>query len=654
MRLWRTAPRSPNVLAAHLAVLLFALVAVGSVLPDQTRAADGSDVRIVMVPAGTTIDRIAAIEGMAVGLVNSSIGPVDIRQKYLDISQGNRVPASVYGQPLPHFWPTPGSPIAPEDWDLVVERAERAPGRLVPGLFAATLTENRVFAGATRESSIAALMVVDTDGFVPAESSPRGKCADCPRVLVDGVWPSELVHLAADARESGELLIVIERFRPNVAFRAIGIVGAGFGGELTSGTTRTGGIVAATDIAPTVLDHFGIEVPREMNGRVITASATAAEIESGAAEGPDLARLVVLKERFETKSSRRTQIVDLTVLAWMLVAAGVAAVGRRPAARWSVPILSLSVMFLPLAVLLVGATRPSMTVEWIAVAVGAPLVSLAIFALLRDWRAVAVPCLATVAVLALDMIFGLGLVVGSVIGTSPVSGGRFFGLDNSYEIVVACLLPIGLGALMASRPSTRNGGQLCAALFVGVILAATVPFALGRFGADVGAAIVLPAAAITAAAVALRSKRVALLALVAPIIGLLALVLADLVLGTRSHLVSSVVDIESFSDLVDVIERKASQAGTSFTRKSNVVALPFVILAVGLGIWQWRRVIGWFTSRAALAGFTGAIAATIVGTIANDSGALLLIYGTAFSAAAAGFAWAQSAGPPRYAGRNSG
>ena len=41
----------------------------------------------------------------------------------------------------------------------------------------------------------------------------------------------------------------------------IGIAGPGFDGDLTSDTTRTNGYVTSTDIAPTILEHFGLAGP---------------------------------------------------------------------------------------------------------------------------------------------------------------------------------------------------------------------------------------------------------------------------------------------------------------------------------------------------------------------------------------------------------
>ena len=47
------------------------------------------------------------------------------------------------------------------------------------------------------------------------------------------------------------------------------------------------------------------------------------------------------------------------------------------------------------------------------------------------------------------------------------------------------------------------------------------------------------------------------------------------------------------------------------------------------------------------AGLIGAVVATVVGTLANDSGALLLEVGTAYLLVFVGFAWAESGQSPQ-------
>jgi hypothetical protein len=171
-------------------------------------------------------------------------------------------------------------------------------------------------------------------------------------------------------------------------------------------------------------------------------------------------------------------------------------------------------------------------------------------------------------------------------------------------------------------------------------LAAAAAFAFGAFGADVGAAIVLPAGAAVAAAVALGSRRGLVLAVLIPLACVVLLMGADLLLGDGSHLTRSVLDAGGLSEAGDVFERRIRLAESSFTRGANLPFIALALVAIGLGIAYRDRVRSWFEERSAFAGFAGAAAAALVGTVSNDSGAILLILGSAFTAAAAGYAWA--------------
>ena len=63
-----------------------------------------------------------------------------------------------------------------------------------------------------------------------------------------------------------------------------------------------------------------------------------------------------------------------------------------------------------------------------------------------------------------------------------------------------------------------------------------------------------------------------------------------------------------------------------------------VLLIVGLV--NRRSVLAWFGGRGpARAGFLGALVAIAVGSLANDSGSVLLVIGTIYLAACVGFFW---------------
>jgi hypothetical protein len=180
-------------------------------------------------------------------------------------------------------------------------------------------------------------------------------------------------------------------------------------------------------------------------------------------------------------------------------------------------------------------------------------------------------------------------------------------------------------------------------------------FAPGRFGADVGAAITFPAGAAATVVVALRlGVRKAALVIAAPIAALAALVVFDIVIPGDSHLTRSVLSAGGLDDLGDVFDRRITLAARSFPRYLGSPFFIAALAAIAVAIVFRRRVISWFAGRpAALAGTAGAVTATIVGTLANDSAALLLMIGTGYVAAYCGLTWGSRQDRPA-GDRNSG
>jgi hypothetical protein len=174
-------------------------------------------------------------------------------------------------------------------------------------------------------------------------------------------------------------------------------------------------------------------------------------------------------------------------------------------------------------------------------------------------------------------------------------------------------------------------------------------FAAGRFGADVGAAIVLPVGGATAAAaIAARRRRAALLVAAAPLAVLALIALADLVSGANAHLTRSVLDAGGLGSLAEVAQRRLQLSAHSFARPVVFLFLP-LIAAIGIvAVVKRARLAALLEPAPAMrAGLLGALAATAVGTLANDSGALLLEIGSAYLLVFLAFAWAQAGEPDR-------
>lgn len=546
---------------------------------------------LAWVPSDTSVQQLAQA-GFSPGVMSVGLGTVPPLQTYLDVGQGNRVFNSLYDRPLPEHKQGVG-------WLLeVVKRAESAPADIVPFLLKKTLRENNV------RSEFSEIARTSLDRLPPRDSY---------RLLIAIAWPTG---------KSDEPV-------------PIGIVGSGFHGNLTSDSTRTDGYVLSTDVAPTILRHFGISVPSAMSGQSIRVEGTV-----------DPAAIESLVERLDVISTRRGPVIGLNVVIWLAALLLVALFSRGRLARPAVRVVGLTVVYLPLVLLLGAALEPGETAERLLVLLVSPLLAVVTLLLLRGYRALAVASTLTVLAYAVDVIAGSPLTSLSLLGPNPGLGVRFYGIGNELEALLAVLVVAGTGAgltAFARSASARAG----AVVFVAVGLFAAFVFAAGRFGADVGAAIVFPVEAVVAAVVvARRGRRTAVLAVIAAPFAILALLaLIDLLSGANAHLTRSVLDAGGLGDLGDVAQRRLQLSAHSFGRPILLAFLP-VVLAVAVVSYLKRDVMGsWMDGKPAMrAGLLGALAATAIGTLANDSGALLLEIGAAYLLVFTGFAWTESDG----------
>lgn len=344
-------------------------------------------------------------------------------------------------------------------------------------------------------------------------------------------------------------------------------------------------------------------------------------------------------ERIWEIAERRGPVVGISALAWLLAFGLAMALDRRRAGRVAARLLALSLAYLPLVLLAGAALEPSVAAERLLVLLGCPALAALTLAALGGYRALAFACAATVLAVAVDLIAGSPLTRLSLAGPNPAGGHRFYGVGNELAAVLAPLVLVGTGAALSVRKHAPPDAP-AAFLAVGAVFAFV--FAYGRFGADVGSAIMLPLGAAVAAAVLLGRPRLALLALLLPLPALALLAAADLLTGADAHLTGTVLQADSRGEVLDVIVDRLRQAGSSFGRPLLLAGLPLT-LAGGLVAWLRRdRLDAWLRGREPVrAGLIGALAAIVVGTVSNDSGALLLELGAIYLGAFCAFAWAE-------------
>lgn len=558
---------------------------------------------LVWVPGGTGVGELASA-GMSPGLMSAGLGAVPAEQTYLDITQGNRVFGSLYGEPLPAAQVPLDRPLRDP---ALRRRAESAPAEIVPGLLAATLAR----AGRSGDFTVRQARVAELPGLL---RRLRG----------------------------GDLLIAVERPPPAPdRALALGIAGRGFAGNLSSDSTRLDGYVLSTDLAPTILRRLGVAVPEQMSGQPIRGEGAI-----------DAAAVVSLGNRLAVISQRRGPVIGLSLAVWLAALALAAALSRGRLARPAALLVGLSVVLLPALLLLAAALEPAAPAEALLTLLATPLLAALFLGLLGGYRAVAAAAALTVGAYAVDVVAGSPLTSLALLGPNPGLGVRFYGIGNELEALLGVLVVAGTGAgLSGFAPRCAPGPAALAFLAVGI--GAAFVFAAGRFGADVGAAIVFPlGAAVAAAAIAARRRRAALLVLAAPLAMLALLAAVDLLSGANAHLTRSVLDAGGLGDLADVAQRRLRLSAHSFARPVVFVFLPLLAALAALAVARRERLRAWLAPHPAVrAGLLGALVATVVGTLANDSGALLLEIGGAYLLVFAGFAWAQA--PPGGAERST-
>jgi hypothetical protein len=579
---------------------------------------------LLWLPPATTVAELAEA-GFSPGLMSAGLGTVSPGQTYLDVGQGNRVFDSLYDESLPA---TPsGDERNPCDrwFRAALARAATAPAEIEPDLLGREVVRHGT---AVYKSGASACAFGGHQGYLG-----RGH-----GLLEIRNSSPESAESSITGLEAGVMVIAVARpLGESDAPVAIGVAGGGFHGNLTSDTTRTDGYVLSTDIAPTILDHFGIAIPDAVSGQPIRSEGSV-----------DVAAIESLGARMAVISHRRGPVIGIPAFVWIGLTLLVALVSRGALARPAVRLLGLCVVYLPLVLLAGAAIEPGQTPEVILVGLGCPLLGALTLALLDGYRALAAAAAVAILAYAVDMVAGSPLTSLSLLGPNPGLGVRFYGIGNELEALLGVLIVAGTGAGLAGfRP--RISPERAAAAFLVIGLACAFLFAAGDFGADVGAAIVFPVGAAAAAAViGARGRRwvFAVIAVPCAVVGLLALI--DLVTGANSHFTRSVLDAGGLHSLGDVAQRRLQLSAKSFARPILLALLP-IVFALAILAWFRRAQLGsWLRGAPAMrAGLIGAVTATVVGTLANDSGALLLEIGSAYLLVFVGFAWTEAgAGEP--------
>ena len=324
---------------------------------------------------------------------------------------------------------------------------------------------------------------------------------------------------------------------------------------------------------------------------------------------------------------RRIPALQTFLFAWLgvLLLAGI--LRDRAGVRFGMRIGGLALMWLPALVLLGAALRPSEQAELFLIAGGSFALALLTDRLVPWPRGPAVPTIVALVAYTADLANHSHLVIRSLLGPSPRSGSRFYGFGNELEIAMTIVLLVALAAVLRHRGRTR--GNALAFALGGLALAAVV--GSGRLGADVGGIFTIAGGAAVATLMLLPggvTKRALAIAVATPLAGLAALAALDLATGRQRPLRAQRparrlgrparhVRAPLRARLVDRLQRLRAAADDPLRARGRLRAASTATAST-------RRSRGDAVWRAALA---GGLAASLAGSLFNDSGPLLLFVG---------------------------
>ncbi|MCU1378509.1 MAG: hypothetical protein JWN29_1492 [Acidimicrobiales bacterium] len=468
---------------------------------------------------------------------------------------------------------------------------------------------------------------VASDTAIGAERAKAMKRADdlLARVLKDVDLTKDLVLVVGPTGPRGGAQLSIT-----------GLVGKGVEpGLARSATTRRPGFVTLPDVAPTVLNAFGIDVPNSMAGTAITSAGGGTPTDSTfAALQHDN---VVAQFR-----DRATGPISATFVIFQVVTYGLAALALT---RWRrlrpwvaffalITLAQPSLAFLSVLVPYQNLTVVGYLLTFFALgavlAAGAEAVGRVVGRRLGAAAPMVAPLLLvglTLAVLLVDVVLGSPLQINTVFGYSPTIAGRFAGWGNlAFALVAATSIVLATGTWGLAVLEGRRARTVLAAVLLAVVIVAD---GLPSLGSDVGGVLALaPAAAVVV--LLLSGRKVDLKRLVVIGVGTIAILSAFAAVDlsrpkeSRTHLgrIASKVLNADGGGLATVLARKLNANISILTSSIWTWIIPVAIAFFGFLVWRRTGLLRALEERlpGLRACLIGALVAGFLGFALNDSG----------------------------------
>ena len=393
---------------------------------------------------------------------------------------------------------------------------------------------------------------------------------------------------------------------------------------LTSDTTQTRGLIAARDIAPTVLARLDIPAPLQMSGAAVTVTALPGESLVG------MDRLTRLNQQAQNPIF---WAVGLGAALLVFGNLGLYLAGRMGGLPGKVARYGLRVVSAwPLSLLLAPLADIHTVSAYVAVFAGLTC----LLALLPSPPLI---CALTALVIIGDGLTGTTLISNSALSEYALAGIRFYGIGNEYMgvLIGGALLACALGTRgeegRAGEEGRTQGSPLRSATILSWLALAVFVLSFPSFGAKAGGAVTATATFVVAWR-RLQGKPVGWKHLVGSIIAGFALVFAWAILShvlhlRRTHLETAVGALGQgrFGYIVGVSLRKIGLAARVALHPGTLLGLlAFGLLWLAARRFLWEQVAAYLARHKRFEAVWGAgLWGCVVAVLFNDSGIVAAI-----------------------------
>ena len=304
-------------------------------------------------------------------------------------------------------------------------------------------------------------------------------------------------------------------------------------GLLCSATTRRDGIISNVDLGVDILSNYNVTNPN-----MIGKSFTTLEKED------NIEYLNHDYEKIVTISSNRTSVVNFFVIvvaaSWVVAVILLILKNKIPEDKKKCVFAVLKEliklgMIMPLAFLLAPITNASSVIGVVTSIVGfVLLIRLLGYVFFKndDMKEMGLYAFLIITIIALDSLFGTYLMKNNIMSYDALIGARYYGIGNEYEGITVASAIFALSVICHYRKPNK---WLLSIFLVFVLLTSAHP----AMGANVGGAISETVAYIAFLAILFNVKidlKKAILIVVAAGLVVCGFAIADMVMGTESHL----------------------------------------------------------------------------------------------------------------------